>query len=306
MIRLSPGRWVVFALLAVVVAAAGGHKEPMFVRWLVATDPGDQTIRVYWERAERAELSPQDKVDLGTMLFYRGYPKDAVRYFRQALDADSKLYEAWFRIGLVEHREGHLRDAEDAYLRCLKLLTGHAWCNFYLGLLKEQTGHPSAALDYYRRAFKFNPELADPKVNPELLYSRLQLGAQIGLHESDRSGHSAPMPFLEDGRVREVRAQFEPTPVPTAVATPAPSAGVSSRPATAGRDRPAGVTVKPAGEAGGVATGAPGERPTPRAERGGRPAPPKPGVEAPLVPRVGTASPEASLSPGWSSPTRQG
>ena len=126
---------VVFGVSASLVASAG---EPMFVRWLVADDPGDEAIREYWERAERDELDAPALVDLGTMLFYRGYPKDAVRMYKRALDLDKDLYEAWFRIGLVEHSEGRLDNARQAYKRCLKKLTGHGWCNFYLGLLEEQ------------------------------------------------------------------------------------------------------------------------------------------------------------------------
>ena len=112
--RFIPGVWTVVALVASLALAAGGGTDPMFVRWLAPADPGDQTIRVYWEQAERGQLGPQGMIDLGTMLFYRGYPKDAVRYFQRALDQDADLYEAWFRIGLVEHREGNLRDAEEA------------------------------------------------------------------------------------------------------------------------------------------------------------------------------------------------
>jgi tetratricopeptide (TPR) repeat protein len=188
----------VIGLSAAVLAVAD---EPMFVRWLVMDDPGDETIRDYWERAEREELDPPALVDLGTMLFYRGYPKDAVRIYQRALDLDPDLFEAWFRIGLVEHSEGDLDNARQAYKRCLKKLTGHGWCNFYLGLLEEQLGHSSNALYHYRRAFKFAPELADPKINPEVMTSKLALGVQ--LQDYDRR------------RFKKVKQQYEPTPTPT-------------------------------------------------------------------------------------------
>lgn len=291
-------------LVTAVAAGAGGDKPPMFVRWLQDYDPGDQVIRVYWERAQRGELGAEEMVDLGTMLFYRGYPKDAVRYYRGALDLEPELYEAWFRIGLVEHREGNLRDAEEAYRRCLKLLTGHGWCNFYLGLLKEQTGHPAEALDYYRRAFKFAPELADPKVNPELLYSRLQLGARIGAGARERFADSAPMPYLAPDRVQEVRSQFEPEPPPTVAGASVPaSAGAA---ATAGAAAATGAPAPAEGAAAPVTaepegtSHKPERRPSPRVERGARPTPVKPQGEPVLPPRVTTASPEASLGAAWS------
>jgi hypothetical protein len=207
---------LLLVVVAVVLfsAAVASTDEPMFVRWLVMDDPGDETIRDYWERAEREELDPPALVDLGTMLFYRGYPKDAVRLFKRALDLDPDLYEAWFRIGLVEHSEGDLDNARQAYKRCLKRLTGHGWCNFYLGLLEEQLGHGSNAMYYYRRAVKFAPELANPRVNPEVMVSRLMLGVQLQDQDRRRFKASLPMPYLEPGKVANVRRQYEPTPTP--------------------------------------------------------------------------------------------
>ncbi len=207
---------LVFVVAAIVVfsAAVAAADEPMFVRWLVIDDPGDETIRDYWERAESEELDPPALVDLGTMLFYRGYPKDAVRVFKRALDLDPDLYEAWFRIGLVEHSEGDLDSARQAYKRCLKRLTGHGWCNFYLGLLEEQLGHSSDALYYYRRALKFAPELANPRVNPELITSKLMLGVQLQDQDRRRFNDSLPMSYLEPGKVQRVRRRYEPTPTP--------------------------------------------------------------------------------------------
>jgi len=205
---------VAVGFLSLSAAVLSGGDEPMFVRWLVADDPGDETIRDYWERAERGELDAPELTDFGTMLFYRGYPKDAVRNFQKALDIDPELYEAWFRIGLVEHSQGNLREARKAYLKCLKKLTGHGWCNFYLGLLEEQLGHSTEALNYFRRAFKFAPELSDPKVNPEMMTSELAFAAK--LREYDRVGFSEnlPMRYLQPGKVERLRASFEPEPEP--------------------------------------------------------------------------------------------
>jgi tetratricopeptide (TPR) repeat protein len=235
-----------------VAAAAGdtsserGPDDPIFVRWLEAEDPQDQTILDYWRRFAAGELSPNETVDLGTMLFHRGYPKDAVRCYRAALELDSDLHEAWFRIGMVKHHQGEIDDARYAYRKCLKLLTGHGWCNFYLGLLEEQTGHPSKALDYYRRAFKFAPELADPEVNPALLYSKLQLGASLVQLDQRRFSHSAPMLYLEPDRVAEVRSRFEPTPTPEPQASPeAATEPATSQPSAATQPRPAAPAATP-------------------------------------------------------------
>jgi hypothetical protein len=217
----------IFGLYVAVTAWAG---EPIFVHWLVADDPGDETIRNYWERAELDELDAPGLVDLGTMLYYRGFTKDALSMFQRALDLDPDLYEAWFRIGLTEHSQGKLDNARQAYRRCLKKRPGHGWCNFYLGLLEEQLGHSANALSYYRKSFEHAPALANPKVNPEILTSKLALGAYLLVYDERRFEAALPMSYMEPREVRRVWRQYEPTP------TAAPVAGaeeISEQPADA-------------------------------------------------------------------------
>ncbi len=203
--------WVKCAVgvaLALSVVIEVRAKQPVFVSWLVADDPGDQTILHYWERYELEELSPTEMVDLGTMLFYRGYPKDAVRVLETALYQDEELNEAWFRIGLVEHQQGDLREARIAYKRCLKLFKGHGWCNFYLGLLEEQDGHGKKAMEYYRAAFHYAPVLADRDVNPEMASSDLTLGAWLMMAHDDAFKKALPMPYLHPKRVERIKTGF--------------------------------------------------------------------------------------------------
>jgi hypothetical protein len=315
------------ALLILVVDVAAN--DPIFVKWLVIDDPGDETIRTYWERAEAGELSPEALVDLGTMLFYRGWPGDAEDYFRQALDADPELSDAWFRIGLVKHYSGDLSGARSAYKKCLKLQSGHAWCNFYLGLLEEQTGEPKSAMEHYEKAFQHAPGLADPKINPEILSSKLQLGAQVRHFDRERFEKSMPMPVLEPETMRQVRRQFKPEPEPSPTPVPTPLIGMTptedpERGGTgaqgaagarnAGTRRSSGPTAS--GAAAGGAAGASASRsrggasgttsqlpdagstpygfPTPPPDQGGAGS-----GEGGATPQIGDTSPEASLRPVW-------
>jgi tetratricopeptide (TPR) repeat protein len=189
--------------------------DPVFVAWLQPGDPFDETIYDYWQRAKHGELDAAQTVDLGTMLFHKGYPDDALPLFRQVVKADSKFYEAWFRIGLVKHFQGDMDDARQAYRKALKRRPGHGWCNFYLGLLEEQTNHPSKALEYYQLAFKHAPELAELQHNPALMYSRLQLGAQLVHIDRAQAAQRIPLAYLRPGQVERVRSRFEPTRTPT-------------------------------------------------------------------------------------------
>ncbi len=276
--------------------ARAGAGEPIFVSWLVADDPGDQTINDYWERAQRDEISPQGLVDLGTMLFYRGFSKDALEMYHRALDLDKDLYEAWFRIGLVEHSQGNLNDAEQAYERCLKKRPGHGWCNFYLGLLEEQYGHTTKALQHYEQAFASDPGLSNPKVNPEVLSSRLVLGAQLRQLDQVRFEQALPFRYLQPTKVRNVREQYEPTPVPP---EPGVEEEVPVEPVTR-TDASAASAATPVPVAPPPRPAAPSRRVAPqRAPASPTPNPSGSGETPYGGPQISNTSDEAHLIPRW-------
>lgn len=311
LLTIIAGCWLAPALDAVAGdAEAGEPKPPVFVRWLVPGDPGDETIREYWERSRRGELSPAGLVDLGTMLFERGYPKDALEMYREALHRDKTLYEAWLRIGVVEHRAREYEDARRAYHKCLDLMSGHGWCNFYLGLLEEQTGHPTKALEHFERAYEHAPTLADPKINPEVLQSKLQLGAAVKQSAEERFTATAPLAFLEPKQVQEVRQQYLPTPTPS----PTPIATAVAIPTPLGRTvRPTPAASPLSGATGDEDGAAPSSRVRPRRPSGTSPQPTpgpvdesspygvrRPGDSSGIVSGgVRPVSPEASLHPWW-------
>lgn len=298
--RVAVGMLCVFVIVVCAAVRVGSATdEPTFPNWLVADDPVDETIRYFWERADNGELDATGLVDLGTLIFDRGHPDEAIDFYKQALKVDSEMYEAWFRIGLVEHSLGDLSNAEQAYSRCLKKRPGHAWCNFYYGLLEEELGHTTKALEHYEQAFKEAPRLADPAFNPEVMSSKLALGAQLRYYDQDRFDRNIPMRYLRPDEVNEVRRSFEvqaePEPAPTPGPEPEPSAVIA---APVVQPTPAAVSPAP--------------RPAPPARRvpSRPPATPAPSGTAsgsasdetpygsPVVP-IPNASDEAHLLPGW-------
>jgi len=290
--------------VGVAVGAAVGADPPSekssLPSWLVPGDPADETIRDYWERADRGEVDADSLVDLGTLIFDRGHPDEAIGFYKQALKVDSAMYEAWFRIGLVEHTVGNLDNAEQAYSRCLKKRPGHAWCNFYYGLLEEQLGHPSKAMKHYEQAFREAPRLADPAFNPEVMSSKLAVGATLMAYDQERFEEMAPMRLLRPDLVRDVRRSYETEPVDEPVieagaeapesATGASTSAVQSAPA------PVAPTSRPAPPARRVPTRPPAT-PVPSdsgtgVSRGESP------WGAPMTPITDTSD-EARLRPAW-------
>jgi len=71
---------LVFGLVPVGRAGKPAENDPdhpAFVSSMRTENPDDQTILHYWERAQTGQLSAEELVDLGTMLFRRGFPDDA-------------------------------------------------------------------------------------------------------------------------------------------------------------------------------------------------------------------------------------
>ncbi len=196
---------VVLGVLFVIVPPAAAQErlqprpkgEPIFLHWLNPKVPRDRVILEYWSKVKAHKASAAEMLDLGTMLYEHGFSQDAIRIYHRAGKAYPKLAEPWFLAGLVEHQRGHLRAARRNYRHCLKVLTGNGWCNFYMGLAEEQLGDPFDAMHFYDRAFRFDPGLADPKVNPEILMSKLQVGALVRHLDQERFAGNMPVHFFE-------------------------------------------------------------------------------------------------------------
>ncbi len=252
---------LVFGLVPVGRAGKPAENDPdhpAFMSSMRPENPDDQTILNYWERAQTDQLTAEELVDLGTMLFRRGFPDDAVTSYRRALEIDSGLYEAWFRIGFVKHRGGDVDAARHAYKKCLKRRPGHGWCHCYLGLLEEQTRQPSKALEHYQQAFEHAPELADPAYNPEVLSSKLSLGATLLHSDQERFAAVSPMTYLRPARVHRVWSQYSVTPTPQPVPdVAAPGEAVA----------PTAATTSASGIQGSAKAPQPRERRRPKVQR---------------------------------------
>jgi tetratricopeptide (TPR) repeat protein len=310
--RIAVSAACVFAVcVGFAIGAGSAAAEPDLPSWLVAGNPEDETIRYFWERAALGELDADSLVDLGTLIFDRGHPDEAIGFYKQALKVDSGMYEAWFRIGLVEHTRGDLNNAEQAYSRCLKKRPGHAWCNFYYGRLEEQLGHPVKAMEHYEAAFREAPRLADPAFNPEILSSRLSLGAWLRQYDARRFEEEIPMRLLRPDEVNAVRRTFEAA--PAGEPAPAVEAAAETESETRTGTEKAAEVAAPAAQATPVAAApAPAPPPAPPARRVPTRPPATPESSggstgasagetpygAPMTP-ISNTSGEAHLRPAW-------
>lgn len=169
----------IFPIAVMMAVCAATAPAAVFERFLAPDDPRDQAIARYLAKEKEGRARPADLADMGLLLLEKGFPKDAERYLGKALKASPKNPNIAYRLGIVQQRQGKERAAARTYARVIAWEPGFAPAQFMLGLAHERMGHRRTAIRHYVTAYRHYPQLADPKHNPLVLTSRLQLEARM-------------------------------------------------------------------------------------------------------------------------------
>lgn len=206
-------------------------EPPFYARYLRAGSPLDARI---WSLLEQLRVNPENPQlhnELGTLLLSKGFPNDAEREFLRAIRADSRLYPAWYNLGLVRFAKGDDGGALRAFRETVNLRPGHPAAHFQLGLLYEKRGQTDRAIDHYARSLAINPSMIDVRVNPRVVDTTLLDRALLRNYEGTRNAASAVFQTVPENYMSPAeRAALEQTPEapsPQAdaedIVTPAPS-----------------------------------------------------------------------------------
>ena len=180
-------RNVLFALLAVIVAACGvsGHAplrtdpqlDALFTQleqapddaaaarvesqiWQHWSDSGSPTVNILVERAAAAEGE--------------GNPELAQRFLEQASDLAPTFAEPWNRRANLAYRAHDYSGAIAAIQETLKREPRHFGALAGLGLIYEETNQPRAALDAFRAALAIHPHYEIARQGVRRLESRVE------------------------------------------------------------------------------------------------------------------------------------
>ncbi|MDD5563443.1 MAG: tetratricopeptide repeat protein [Thermoanaerobaculaceae bacterium] len=258
-------RSMVGAAVLILATAASGS---VFERFLSPERPADRAIMNYLELAKSGRASSMDLANLGVLIFEKGFPGDAEDYLKAALKLDKHNYEAAYRLGLVLQREGRDREAVRYYKMTLKQRRGYAEARFMLAMAEERCGRREAAIRDYAKAYRYAPQLADPKRNPLVYDSHLQTEAVLRHYQESAGTSTLPVTEIDPAAVRRMmaaRPEAAPAPPPpaaTATVTPA-SAPAPAAPVRRPAPQPVGRAL-PGGLGAAVPPPAtPGPTPTP-------------------------------------------
>lgn len=133
--------------------------------------PEGETI----EPVEREKISDKaaKAFEKGSREFSRGNGKKAFREFEDAVKESSGYAEAWEHMGMIQHTEGNLDDAEKYFRKSLEIDPNSYRALADLGTILLLKGDPAGARDLYGKAILIRPD--DPQPRTQLGMALFQL-----------------------------------------------------------------------------------------------------------------------------------
>ena len=206
-------RWMSIILVAVLATwVVGGDLEST----LSPDTPRDRAIKGYLELAKAKTATAADLTELGVLLAETNRLSDAEHWLRKAVKADKHSFAAWYRLGLVQQRQGNSHDAAQTFARALRERPEDGYARFMLALAEERCGSNRAAIADYAQAFRALPELANPRHNPLVLDSSLQTEASLRYYKETVTARTMSLTALDPAAVK---AMMEARPAPPAEVT---------------------------------------------------------------------------------------
>jgi len=123
----------------------------------------------------------RDLLATGWKLIQAGDLPRAETVYRQIVQSDPTLAQAWFQLGTVNQLQGKLDEAVTNYARVLRLSPDHVEALNNLGVALQARGLPDEALACLRRAVRLSPSYADAQNN---LGNALQDQGKLGEAEA--------------------------------------------------------------------------------------------------------------------------
>jgi hypothetical protein len=240
-------RVLVAGVAAVLVAAGPMAGKDVYKAFLSPEIPHHHAIQ---EILAQIELNPLDASlfnDLGCLVAWDGFWRDALRNFETAAKLDKGDTRPMFNAGIVYLYKEEWGNARSAFQKAVKRGPGN-WAGWWmLGYAEERLGNTNAAVDAYQRSVRMDTSLFDVKRNPFAANSRLK--AIVLTATYDKRLARAAMPraeeFADEGRIA---ALLQPSKAPSRAAATAPEPAVppaatgpvmtSVPPSSAARPRP--------------------------------------------------------------------
>jgi hypothetical protein len=248
------------AVLALSVAAPRASAKDVYKPFLDPSIPHHAAILDTLARIEKEPGNATLHNDLGCLVAWDGFWRDALHSFDTAAELDGKDARPLFNAGLVRALRGEWAGARAKFRKAVKVDPGNWQAWWMLGFSQESLGNDDAAVEAYARSLRVDTSLFDPKVNPFAVATRLKSRVLLETYEKRRVGASLAFSnqLAEPARVATffqaaAKAAAPAAPAPHAeepgpVVTTVPPAGTSQPPSAQPSTDPSSRRRRPIGE----------------------------------------------------------
>ncbi|MHB8798050.1 MAG: tetratricopeptide repeat protein [Thermoanaerobaculia bacterium] len=181
------------AIAASLLFAPAASGKDVYKPYLDKAIPHHAAILDTLEKLEKSPDDAQLHNDLGCLVAWDGFWRDALRSFAEASDLDPKDSRPWFNAGLVQALRGEWGAARSRFRKAVKADPGNWTAWWMLGFAEETLGHENAAVEAYSRSLRVDTSLFDPRVNPFAVATRLK--SRVLLRTYERRRVDAALPF---------------------------------------------------------------------------------------------------------------
>ncbi|HEX2162378.1 MAG TPA: tetratricopeptide repeat protein, partial [Thermoanaerobaculia bacterium] len=139
--------------------------------------------------------------DLGNLLLLAGEVEEARAAYERAVELAPDRAAYHYNLALLLQQEERPREALDHLRAVADLDPTNAWAAYQIGALHERMDHREQAIEWYGRAFRLDPDLAFPDVNPAVIDSELTAEAMLRGYKAGPIDPAAPRIYEEPGRI---------------------------------------------------------------------------------------------------------
>jgi hypothetical protein len=218
---------VSLALAAALVAAFAALRAP------AATPPDlEHALAVQRDLAAQRPDDAQVRNDLGNLLLLVGEDEAAEEAYRRALEVAPEMVSARYNLALLLLQTERPRQAQAELDRVLEAEPAHAWAHYQMGVVHDRRGAERRAVKHYSAAFRLDPQLAFPEINPHVIENEHVTAAMLIAYRDLPLVAQVPKTYEQPGRIVSlmVPTPEEATARAAAVATGEAAPGVRPRP----------------------------------------------------------------------------
>jgi tetratricopeptide (TPR) repeat protein len=203
----------------------------------------DRALTAQSELAAQHPNDPKILNDLGNLQMLAGHLDDAETSYRQALQIAPDLTSARYNLALLLEQRKKYKEAREQLGKVLEAEPGNAWAHYQLGVVYAAQDSERQAIAQYAKAFRLDPQLAFPEVNPHVIDNPYVTKAMLRAYRDLPLASRAPKSYEEPSHIVAMMLPESPD-QGGAAAAPAPAEGAEK--ATSEAASKPGMSPKPA------------------------------------------------------------